>query len=74
MVKPYQTKTHAKSKKATGVCNEPDDGDFLVSLDPGHHRVLDVHVDQGHVVLGVAENFFAYQLGGIRGLDQRGLE
>ena len=34
MVKPYQTKTHAKSKKATGVCNEPDDGDFLVSLDP----------------------------------------
>ena len=70
----YEAESHAETEQASGVGHEPDDGDLLVPLDPGHNGVLDVHVDQGHVVLGVAENFLAYQLGGIRWLDQRGLE
>jgi hypothetical protein len=60
----YQTESHAKSQKASSVSDEPDDRDFLISLDPRHDRVLDVNVDQGHVALGVPENFFPNQLSG----------
>lgn len=48
-----KAEAHAKTEKATRVCDECDDGDLLVTHDPRDDGVLDVDVDDGQVLLGV---------------------
>ena len=51
----HEGEAHAEAQEAAGVGHEPDERDLLVSFHPRDHGVLDVHVDQGHVALGVVE-------------------
>ena len=51
----HDGEAHAEAEDTAAVGHEPDDGDALVAEDLGHHRLLDVDVDQGQVVPGVLE-------------------
>ena len=51
-----QTEPHAEPQETPSVGHKLDDGNLLVPLDPGNDRVLDVDVDEGQVLLGIAED------------------
>ena len=51
-----ETETHAKPQQTPSVGHESDNGNLLIPLEPSHHGILDVDVDQGHVLFGIPEN------------------
>ena len=48
-----QREAHTETKQAASVGDEVDDGSLLVPPDVGDHRLLDVDVHHGQVVLSV---------------------
>jgi hypothetical protein len=49
----YHGEAHAEPEDTARICYKPDYRDLLVSADLRHHRVLDIDIDQGKVVLRV---------------------
>ena len=45
----HQAEPHGQAQQAARVGHEADEGDLLVALDPRHHGVADVDVDEGQV-------------------------
>ena len=55
----HQAEPHGQAQQAARVGHEADEGDLLVALDPRHHGVADVDVDEGQVPTGVHEQLLA---------------